>query len=151
MSTQTIAVTDCIIPTTTACLPVPFSCESLNSFPIENAMNPRATVEMISTPWTSSNELKPNPGSPSAPRQYGPTSTPAIRNAVTSGKLRCMILNSRVIISPANMAIARDSSSVDICSLENLGLRIRSTALLSYTALYFVSYRPAANILQSEN
>ena len=105
-STSSEAITACRMPMTVAVLPVCFSWARRNSLPISKAIKPSATLESTVTRLRSSMESKPNPGTLVAPRQKGPTSTPAIRNAVTSGKLRRRYLKTRVIIRPANSAKA---------------------------------------------
>ena len=94
------------MPMTVAVRPVLRSWARRNSLPMSKAIKPRATLDSTATCPSSSMEAKPSPGRPKAPRQKGPTSTPAIRKAVTSGKRRCRYLNTRVIISPANRAKA---------------------------------------------
>ena len=56
---------------------------------------------------TASAEVKPTPLKPILPAKYGPTSTPAIRYAVTEGSLNG--LKRRVIKSPAKSATETES------------------------------------------
>ena len=110
-STNIAAASACSTPTANACLPIVLSCETLNSLPIEKAINPSATFDIELSLSTDSDEEKPMPSMPSAPRQYGPIATPAMRKAVTSGRLSLRYLNTRVIIKPMRSAIPTESSA----------------------------------------
>ena len=87
-STRRVATTACTMPMTVACLPIVFRSDNLNSLPIENAMKPSATSDMIDMDLISSNEVNPSPLTPACPRQKGPTSMPATRYAVTAGSFK---------------------------------------------------------------
>ena len=86
-----------------AFLPISFRLAALNSLPMSNAINPSAMLESMLTRDNSSADEKPNVLN--FPKTYGPTSIPAIKNAVTSGNiipfLPIVCLNIRVIIRPA--------------------------------------------------
>ena len=73
---------------------------------MSNAINPKAILDKIATFSSSRIDLKAGSGMFNAPRTYGPTHTPAIKNAVTSGNLNFNNLKTRVMIKPANKANA---------------------------------------------
>ena len=79
MSTNTVAMTACKIPTVMAFAPVAFSWLRRNSLPMAKAIKPSAVWVMIFMAFTCSAVLKPRPGIFSAPMQKGPRSRPATR------------------------------------------------------------------------
>ena len=92
-------------------MPIFFSCARRNSLPIENAIKPSATSEIIPKP-SSCSVVIPIPGMPKAPRTKGPIRTPAIRYAVTAGSFTSLTsLDKR---SPANNAIERLSNMLAV-------------------------------------
>ena len=64
ISTTTVVITACKIPIIVAFLPICLSSLSLNSLPIEKAIKPRATSEIIENSSTACIELKPSHSRP---------------------------------------------------------------------------------------
>ena len=76
---------------------------AIDDFPMENAIKPNATCEIKVRLLTSSPDINPRPLIPSAPMQYGPISTPAMRYAVTAGSFKTFASLERR--SPASRAM----------------------------------------------
>ena len=104
-STSAVVITAWRMPMTMARLPIAFSWDSRNSLPMVKAMKPRAVWVTIRRLSTCSRELKPMPLTPNAPMKKGPSSNPATRYPVTTG--RCTSLVSLDIIRPPTRATAR--------------------------------------------
>ena len=99
---------------------------------MENAMNPSATSETRARLPTSSEVEKPSPSTCSAPRQYGPIKTPAMRYAVTDGSLNG--LNTLVIRRPARSATDTVNNVFITCLFSHF-----SNPKRVYACLYFYS------------
>ena len=91
-----------------ACLPICFKSSSLNSLPIEKAINPSATSDIIENDSIFSKLVKPNQFTPKAPKQNGPIKIPATKYAVTAGRPKS--LATRDNIRPEKSAIDNDNN-----------------------------------------
>ena len=89
-------------PIIVACFPIFLSWDKRNSFPIANAIKPRAKSEIRPNPsiWWA---VIPIPSIPKLPSINGPINTPATRYAVTAGSW--IFFASLDNIKPANKAI----------------------------------------------